>query len=441
MSGRDRDKFRKYISGSEKRRKKQQREELQKKERGTFDKYVIRSNEVIEVANAVISTLDETDNHINIENNLIENELNFESDNIDTDIIFNVDKNTSEKSMYNTHTDLEKQITKDVSSILDFNEPTTWPEYINNDLRADFVKHGTIKITNYNFPYNDDKPYPRSFTKQYYIHSMVNGEVVDRQWLVYSKIKDRVFCFCCVLFSQGNSESNLANIKEGVNDWKHLSQKLLQHERSKPHYLSLKQWYDLKIGLKSLATIDQQHLAQIEKEKNHWRAMLQRILCIIQYLSKHNDGFRGKSDVLFTKNNGKFLGLVEMLSKFDSVTMEHVRRIKNVETHTHYLGHDIQDELINFMANEVKKKIINEIQQCKYYSIIMDCTPDTSRQEQLSIMIRTVNMYENDEFCVPKIKEYFLDFIIVESTTGLSLANVILGKLNEYGIQISNCRG
>lgn len=71
----------------------------------------------------------------------------------------------------------------------------------------------------------------------------------------------------------------------------------------------------------------------------------------------------------------------------------------------------------------------------------MDCTPDTSRQEQLSIMIRTVNMYENDEFCVPKIKEYFLDFIIVESTTGLSLANVVLGKLNEYGMQISNCRG
>jgi hypothetical protein len=43
-----------------------------KKKRGTFDKYVIRSNEVIVVANAVISTLDETDNHINIENNLIE---------------------------------------------------------------------------------------------------------------------------------------------------------------------------------------------------------------------------------------------------------------------------------------------------------------------------------------------------------------------------------
>lgn len=96
---------------------------------------------------------------------------------------------------------------------------------------------------------------------------MANGEVVDHQWLVYSKLKDQVFCFCCVILSQGKSESNLANIKKGVNDWKHLSQKLLQHECSKSRNLSIKQWFDLKFGFKSLAIIDQQQLAQIKKEK------------------------------------------------------------------------------------------------------------------------------------------------------------------------------
>lgn len=155
-------------------------------------------------------------------------------------------------------------------------------------------------------------------------------------------------------------------------------------------------------------------------------------------MAKHNDGFSGKSDTQFTKNNGTFVGLIEMLSKFDSVTMEHVRRIKNLETHIHYLGHGIQGERINLTAKVVKKKIIKEIQQCKYYSIIMDCTSDTRRKEQLSIMIRIVNMNENDDLNEPKIKEYFLDFIIVESTTGLHLANVALSKLNEYGIEISN---
>lgn len=73
----------------------------------------------------------------------------------------------------------------------------------NNVLKADFVKHGSIKIINYNFPYNDDKPYQRSFTKQYYTRNMPNGEVVGHQWLVYSKLKDRGFYFCYILFSQG----------------------------------------------------------------------------------------------------------------------------------------------------------------------------------------------------------------------------------------------
>lgn len=92
MSGHGRDQFRKYISGSEKRKKKL-REEFQKKQRGTFDKYVFWSNEIINEENALISKLDETDDRKNVENNSIENESNCESDNINTDKMFNVDKN------------------------------------------------------------------------------------------------------------------------------------------------------------------------------------------------------------------------------------------------------------------------------------------------------------------------------------------------------------
>lgn len=31
-----------------------------------------------------------------------------------------------------------------------------------------------------------------------------------------------------------------------------------------------------------------------------------------------------------------------MLNKFDPVIIEHLKRIKNHETHVHYLGHEIQ---------------------------------------------------------------------------------------------------
>jgi len=41
----------------------------------------------------------------------------------------------------------------------------------------------------------------------------------------------------------------------------------------------------------------------------------------------------------------------------------------------------------------------------------------------------------------PEIQEYFLDFIPVQSTTRLNLSNVLIDKLNEYGIDIINHRG
>ncbi|KAF0682205.1 zinc finger MYM-type protein 1-like, partial [Aphis craccivora] len=126
---------------------------------------------------------------------------------------------------------------------------------------------------------------------------------------------------------------------------------------------------------------------------------------------------------------------------FDPVIIEHVKRITNAETHVHYLGHDIQNEFIILMSNNIRNKIIDYIKKAKYYTIIMDCTPDISHNEQLSIMVRVVNMYDNDQSKCPNIDEYFLDFISVSSTTGLNLSNILLENLNKFGINIMDCRG
>lgn len=188
-------------------------------------------------------------------------------------------------------------------------------------------------------------------------------------------------------------------------------------------------------------SVYQQHLSIIEKEKIYWTNVLNRILSVIHYLAAHNDAFRGSSDVIYTKSNGKFLGLIEMLAKFDPVIMEHVSRIQNKETHVHYLGHRIQDELINMMANEIKQKIIKNIQSAKYFTVIMDCTPDIGHKEQLAILLRIVHMDEENENSTPTIQEYFLDFVTVDSTTGLNLSDVLIAQLKSYKINIENCRG
>jgi hypothetical protein len=47
-----------------------------------------------------------------------------------------------------------------------------------------------------------------------------------------------------------------------------------------------------------------------------------------------------------------------MLAEFDSVIQEHVQRITNDETHVHYLGPGIQNELINLLAAAIRYEII-----------------------------------------------------------------------------------
>lgn len=213
------------------------------------------------------------------------------------------------------------------------------------------------------------------------------------------------------------------------------------HEISQAHIKSAIDWSELRQRLGKLETIDKAHQILIEKEKNHWREVLKRIIAAIHFLAKHNDAFRGNTDILYQPNNGKFLGLMEMFAKFDPFIFEHLKRIRDHKTHTHYLGHDIQNELIEIMASEINKKIIQKIKSAKYYAVIMDCTPDISRQEQLSLVIRIVDMSLDDEFTNPTIKEFFIDFTNICSSTGINLSNVLLKKLKDYDIDIADCRG
>jgi len=52
---------------------------------------------------------------------------------------------------------------------------------------------------------------------------------------------------------------------------------------------------------------------------------------------------------------------------------EHVRRNKDKETQTHYLSHDIQNKLIELIANEIPNYILSELKIAKFYAIIVDC--------------------------------------------------------------------
>ncbi|XP_035830929.1 uncharacterized protein LOC118480273 [Helianthus annuus] len=119
----------------------------------------------------------------------------------------------------------------------------------------------------------------------------------------------------------------------------------------------MRTWMELEIRLAKNKTIDKQNQNQINKEKEHWRNVLKRIIALVKSLGTHNLAFRGTNEQLYKENNGLFLAGIEMIAEFDPIMQEHVRRIQNKEIHNHYLGPRMQNELIQLLSNEELNRI------------------------------------------------------------------------------------
>ena len=73
------------------------------------------------------------------------------------------------------------------------------------NLDADFSKSGR--------QFGDKK---RFVQEEYFSRHLTNGEIVTRDWLIYSPSKGRVFCYVCRLFSNDQPSQFIT----GFDDWK-----------------------------------------------------------------------------------------------------------------------------------------------------------------------------------------------------------------------------
>lgn len=130
-----------------------------------------------------------------------------------------------------------------------------------------------------------------------------------------------------------------------------------------------------------------------------------------------------------------------MLAKYDPLLREHVTKVKEAQDNetclqAHYLSWRTQNEFIEVCGKQVVNKILSERQHAKYYTILVDATPDLTHEEQFTFILR----YLVDKETGYEIAERFLSFVKCNKKTGEDLANKIMKELANHGIPLNECR-
>ena len=84
----------------------------------------------------------------------------------------------------------------------------------------------------------------------------------------------------------------------------------------------------------------------------------------------------------------------------------------------------IQNELIELLATEVEKENLQQLKLAKCFSIILDCTPDMSHHEQMSVILRYVLC--NEEAAV--VKETFFGYLKISDSQRWSRGHKARGQ-------------
>lgn len=310
-------------------------------------------------------------------------------------------------------------------------DPALWPIEMHDNVRQKYLDKGyeyfQKEDNNFDASIRQYKNQNRLLSSKVFSRILANGEKCMRNWLIYSESTGNVFCYVCKLFNKNNTNKF---VNGGFSNWKKAEEKIGGHENSAEHKKCMLIWLTY---MHEKSHINNYMAKQLQVEIKFWTEVLKRIVEVIRFLSTRGLAFRGEHEVIGSPNNGNYLGVMELISKFDPFLKEHFNLHANQgRGHVSYLSKDICEEFIHIMANKVKNEIVSQIKRAKYFSLIVDSTPDVSHVDQLSIVFR---------YCLDGyVYERFFCFLPINSHTGASLNETILQVLCDNEIDIVYCR-
>ena len=147
-------------------------------------------------------------------------------------------------------------------------------------------------------------------------------------------------------------------------DWKKATGregKFQKHEGSAAHHSTAESYTNRMKEDSSVAVHLSQAYAETlfqrnKEEKARNREVLSAIADVIRFLARQNISFRGHREEEDSDNRGNFLELVTFVAKFNPVLNNW---LVNHPGNVSWLSHDIQNELLHLISNEVVQTIVN----------------------------------------------------------------------------------
>lgn len=433
----------KYKSGAQKRKEKELKDIEARKGQQSIGKFVITSKSVKENENAEnVPVPSSTSSNQNVEQATLHS----------SSMCQDHGGGETQEPESSPNIDAEGSTTETSPNIDDEDERSTDEQFCdvgdpNFDVQVD-LRHPHVKLPS-DFP--NDKV-GASVPLAIFRKKMKNGELVPRDWLVWSRIKQAFFCLPCKLFSTlPLAQKSLLASPDGYSSerkWKKLYDRVFEHESSTSHNTSYIQWRMELRKVQSHVSLNDLLLKSIESERKTWKDILKRLFHVTMFLAERGLAFRGDSCKIGDPSNGNFLGILELLANYDPVIDLHLKKVRESQEagtrmQAHYLSPETQNELIETFSAEIIKTILMEREKAKYFSIIVDATPDSSHTEQTAFLLRYLHYTEEPQSDQDsyEVKERLLGFLDCSQKTGEAISELILSHLNKSQIPLQDCRG
>lgn len=242
------------------------------------------------------------------------------------------------------------------------------------------------------------------------------------KWLSYSEIENRAYCTFCVLMAptevgMRSSQKTGQLVQEGFQNWKKAIEKFESHSHLQYHKHAMVDLNNLKTLVEGKMnsidrSLDVGKAKQVKENAERLKPIIETVIfCGRQgiALRGHRDYGDFNLDAMPDDNEGNFRALLRMrIEAGDEKLRNH---FKSCGKNATYISWNIQNQIIDACDKVIKSRIVKDVKDATFFSVLADETTDVSTQEQFSLSVRYVSHNTKDGY---KINEKFLQFVPLE---------------------------